>query len=273
MPAEFPKISIVTVSFNQGSFIEDNILSVINQNYPNVEHIIIDAGSTDGTLDILKKYDNYLNWTSEPDKGQSDGLNKGFKKATGEIIGWINSDDRLAPDALNKVAKFFFESPYEIALVGNLNLIDVKGNFIRTIQSKSYQYWNMINKDRGVTQPSTFFKKEVFEKIGFLDTNLHYAMDFEFFLRVSSLRDVPYINETLAEFRIQPNAKTTNGLAKFRKEHIKIARKYKASIFSRGILSDLYVIITEPLRRVNSIRNFIRKIKRVEPYNENIFNV
>lgn len=98
------KISIITVSFNQGQFIEDNILSVINQNYSNVEHIIIDAGSTDGTLDILKKYDKHLNWVSEPDKGQSEGLNKGFKKATGEIIGWFNSDDRIPPGTLHKVA-------------------------------------------------------------------------------------------------------------------------------------------------------------------------
>ena len=95
-----PKISIITVSYNQCRYIEDNICSVINQHYPNLEHIIIDAGSTDGTIEILKNYDLHINWISEPDNGQSNGLNKGFKKATGDIIGWFNSDDRIPQTCL-----------------------------------------------------------------------------------------------------------------------------------------------------------------------------
>ena len=123
----YPKISIITVSYNQGQFIEDNIKSVISQNYPNLEHIIIDAVSTDGTLDVLHKYDKHLNWVSEADRGQSDGLNKGFKKATGDIIGWFNSDDRLPPNALKYVSEFFKNNPEEIAVVGDQKLIDTNG--------------------------------------------------------------------------------------------------------------------------------------------------
>ena len=100
------KISIITVSYNQGKYIEDNILSVLNQHYQNYEHIIIDACSTDGTIEILKKYPHII-WTSEPDNGQSDGLNKGFRKATGDIIAWVNSDDKLYPNALEIINKFF----------------------------------------------------------------------------------------------------------------------------------------------------------------------
>lgn len=267
-----PKISIVTVSFNQGQFIEENILSVINQNYANVEHIIIDAGSTDSTLEILKKYDKHLNWVSEPDNGQSDGLNKGFKKATGDIIGWFNSDDRIAPGALDIVAHFFMDNPKEIGVVGNLDLINENGEFIKTVYSEPYEYSNMINEKRGVTQPSTFLKNMVFEKIGYLDESLHYTMDFDFFLRISSIQLIPYLNTTLAEFRLQKEAKSTNGLINFRKEHIKIARRYNASFLSKGIISDFYVVITQPLRQISWVRNIVRKLKGLGKYNEQKFN-
>lgn len=156
------KISIVTVSYNQAEYIEDNIKSIIDQNYPNVEHIIIDACSTDGTLEILKKYDKFINWTSELDSGQSEGLNKGFKKATGEIIGWINSDDKLAPGALQKVAKFFQENPEEIAVVGDQAVIDVNGNRLRIRKSRAYNFDYLLNQSSSITQNSTFFKREVF---------------------------------------------------------------------------------------------------------------
>ncbi len=271
-PGHKIKISIVTVSFNQGKFIEDNIKSVINQNYQNIEHIIIDAGSTDDTLEILKKYDKYINWISEPDRGQSDGLNKGFKKATGEIIGWINSDDRLAPGALQRIARFFIDNPDENAVVGNINLIDENGGFIKEVLGEPYEFNQMVKRKRGVTQPSTFFKRLVLEKIGYLDTNLHYAMDFEFFLRISSLKLVPHINTTLSEFRLHSDSKTTNKLNAFRMEHLKIALKYNAPLWSKGIRSDLYVIVTDPFRRIHILRNFIRRIRGLEEYDASKFN-
>jgi glycosyltransferase involved in cell wall biosynthesis len=272
MLKNYPKISIVTVSYNQGKFIEDNIKSVIEQNYPNIEHIVIDAGSTDSTLEILKKYDKHLNWLSEPDKGQTNGLNKGFKKATGDIIGWFNSDDRMPPNTLKYVASFFNKHPTEIGVVGNINLITEEGNYVRTVTGESYKYQMMVNRRRGVTQPSTFFKRIVFDKIGYLDENLDYIMDFDFFLRLSKLKDIPHVNQSLADFRLQKEAKTTNGLVNFRREHIKIARKHSASYFSEGILSDLFVIITDPFRRVKWIRNLIRRLKGVQKYDEQKFN-
>ncbi|RZK26019.1 MAG: glycosyltransferase, partial [Flavobacterium sp.] len=111
---DFPKISIITPSFNQCQYIEQTILSVLNQNYPNLEYIVIDGGSTDGTVDILKKYDGRIAyWTSEPDKGQTDALNKGFERATGDIVNWINSDDYYAPDTLAQVAASFARQPVQ----------------------------------------------------------------------------------------------------------------------------------------------------------------
>lgn len=260
----YPKISIVTVSFNQGQFIEDNILSVINQNYPNVEHIIIDAGSTDGTVKILIKYDKHLIWTSEPDKGQSDGLNKGFKKATGEIIGWFNSDDRIPPGALHKVARFFIDNPDEIAVVGNQALIDEKGKYIRVVKSSSYSYDYLVNHARGITQNSIFFKKEVFNKVGYLDESVHYAMDRDLFIRISKIKTIPYIPETLGEFRLQDDAKTAKGSFYFAKELIKIRKRYGSNFLSPGMKNDYYIIITEPLRRVKWLRKLVQKLKGVK---------
>lgn len=256
-----PKISIVTVSYNQAEFIEDNIKSVIDQQYPNVEHIIIDAGSTDATVEILKKYDSYLNWTSEPDNGQSDGLNKGFRKATGDIIGWINSDDNLAPGSLQKVADFFQKNPDEIALVGDQAIIDEYGDILRVIKSREYDFDYLLNHARGITQNSTFFKREVFDKIGYLDEALHYAMDRDLFIRIASIKNMPYISETLAEFRIQPNAKTAEGSHKFAKELIKIRKKYKGSFWSPGNKNDLYIIFTQPLRQIIWLRNLVQRIR------------
>jgi|AntAceMinimDraft_2_1070361.scaffolds.fasta_scaffold17505_2 glycosyltransferase involved in cell wall biosynthesis len=247
---KFPSISIITVSFNQGQFIEDNIQSVIKQNYPNIEHIIIDAGSTDKTLEILKKYDKHLNWISEPDNGQSDGLNKGFKKATGEIIGWFNSDDRIPPGALHKVARFFTEHNDEIAVVGDQAFIDVAGNQIKVVKSREYSYDYLLNYARGITQNSTFFKREVFNKIGYLNESIHYAMDRDLFIRIASIKAIPYIPEILGEFRIQAEAKTAQGSYNFVIDLIKIRRKYNGKLFSPANLNNYFFIIKEPLRRI-----------------------
>lgn len=258
---EYPKISIVTVSYNQCKFIEDNIKSVIEQNYPNVEHIIIDAGSTDGTIEILKKYDKHLNWVSEPDKGQSDGLNKGFKKATGDIIGWINSDDKLAKNSLLKVGDFFNNNQNKIAVVGNQILINEKGEYLKTIKSRPYTHDYLLDHARGITQNSTFFKRAVFDEIGYIDESLHYAMDRDLFIRIASIKEMVYIPESLAEFRLQPNAKTSEGSYKFAKELIKIRKKYKGNFFSPGNRNDYYLILTQPLRRIKWLRSLVQKLR------------
>jgi glycosyltransferase involved in cell wall biosynthesis len=259
----FPKISIITVSYNQGQFIEDNILSVINQNYPNLEHIIIDAGSTDDTLHILKKYNKHLNWISEPDKGQSDGLNKGFKKATGDIIGWFNSDDRVTLGALHKVAWFFMEYPDEISVVGDQVIIDEKSNVLKTIKSKPYSFDYLLNYTRGITQNSTFFKRAVFEQTGYLNEDIHYAMDRDLFIRIAKVKTIPYLAESLGDFRLQKDAKTAQGSYFFAKDLIKIRKKYGGHFLSPGNIDSYYLIITEPLRRIGWLRKIIQQLKGV----------
>ncbi|MEC4686370.1 MAG: glycosyltransferase family 2 protein [Nitrospirota bacterium] len=124
------KVSIITPSYNQGQFIEETILSVKNQDYPNIEHIVIDGGSTDGTLDILKKYDKDIIWLSEPDNGQTHAINKGLRMATGEIIAWVNSDDLLLPHAVSAIEKAFTSNIDAGFIYGNYKIIDTAGNHL-----------------------------------------------------------------------------------------------------------------------------------------------
>ena len=204
-----PKFSIITPSMNQARFLEENILSVLAQQYPDVEHIIIDGGSTDATLDILKKYP-HLRWVSEPDRGQSHALNKGFKMATGGIVGWLNADDTYCPNALTLVASAF-ERTGVMVVYGDGNEMDERGRVQRVrktrgISSDSFiKYWKWKYE---YTQPAVFFRKDVFDSVGFLDERLYYVMDHEFFIRLSLHYEFHYIPAVLASFRLHDESKT-----------------------------------------------------------------
>lgn len=252
--------SIITVSFNQKKYIEFNIESVLNQKYDNLEHIIIDAGSTDGTLDTIKKY-KHLNFSSRPDRGQSHGLNKGFRKAKGDIIGWVNSDDMLYEGAIKNVNSFFNKNPNAIAVVGNKVIIDDQNKILRIEKSRVYDYNFLLNEAKGIHQPSTFFRREVFDKIGYIDEGYNYAMDREFFIRISTIDKIYSLDKELAYFRLQPESKTSKGVYNFAKELFMIRLKYRGRFLGRGNLDSIYIIATEPLRRIKFLRNIIRKLK------------
>jgi glycosyltransferase involved in cell wall biosynthesis len=193
----WPKISIVTPSYNQAKFLERTILSVLNQNYPNLEYIVIDGGSTDGSVEIIERYEKYLAyWVSEKDNGQSDALNKGFSKATGYIIGWQNSDDIYLPSAFYKIAQLFGMNHHTDIIYGNRLDINEKDRIIgesRFTRFSVIVYWydGML-----LSNQSAFWKKSLFSKIGMLDTRFHAVMDYEFFLRAglkkSRFKHVPY---------------------------------------------------------------------------------
>ena len=179
------KISVITVSYNQGRFIEENILSVLNQKYDNFEHIIIDACSKDNTLDVLKKYPHLI-WTSEPDKGQSDGLNKGFRKATGELIVWLNSDDVMCEGAFEVLNQFFTENPDKYVVTGNQVFINGNSEVNHIVKAESFTYDRLLNtRYCSVMQNSTVFRKSVLDKVGLLDETLHYTMDLDLFIRIA----------------------------------------------------------------------------------------
>lgn len=208
----FPRISIVTPSYNQGRFIEQTIKSVLNQEYPNLEYIIIDGGSSDSSVDIIKKYANRLAyWVSERDRGQSDAINKGFRRCTGDILSFLNSDDRLCPGALKTVADFFNSNPARGAVIGDLEVIDPEGRVVATKKSIPVHYWSMLYSTCSVPQPATFFTREAWAKTGEIDVSIHYNMDVEFFLRMM-LCGVTFgtLKVPLAQFRLHRQSKTVS---------------------------------------------------------------
>ena len=178
----YPKISIVTPSFNSAKFIEDCIQSGLAQNYDNFEHIIIDGGSTDGTIEILKKY-SHLKWISEPDEGQSDALNKGFEIANGEIICWLNSDDLLLRDVFQNVAVFNNDS-WDV-LYGDFYLVDENLNKLRRVRPIEFDEKIFIYYGPYLPSSGSFFRKRIFIKGNYLNINHHFNMDRLFFLQLN----------------------------------------------------------------------------------------
>lgn len=190
MPFSKMKISIVTPSFNQGEYIERTIQSVLNQNGNfELEYIIVDGGSIDNTIDIVKKYKHRLIWISEKDRGQSDAINKGFKIAIGDILDWLNSDDIYEPDALSVIAKIYKRHRFKWCF-GKCKIIDENDNEIRKLitrykifKSKTYSYKNLLAKDF-IPQPSVFFTKDDYKELGPVRLDCQYTIDYDYWLRI-----------------------------------------------------------------------------------------
>lgn len=222
---DYPKVSVITPSYNQGQFIEDTILSVKNQDYPNIEHIIIDGGSTDNTLEILKKYSNSIIWISEPDKGQSNAINKGWRMATGDIVSYLNSDDTYTFGAISKAVAYLMSNP-EIGMVyGDYNRIDEKGKLICTIRDLEFDYRIFFYAGL-IMQPTAFIRKSVLESIGMMDESLKYCMDFDLFIRIAQKFPIVHIPEILANFRWHNQSKTYLQKRNLLKERISVRRRY-----------------------------------------------
>ncbi len=178
------KISIVTPSFNQGKYIEETIRSVLSQQYPNLEYIIIDGGSQDQTIDIIKKYELSITyWKSESDNGQTCAINKGLKQATGEIIGYLNSDDLYTEKTLEYIANYFLNHPDIDMIYGDNYIIDGNSTIISHEKVKDYNFEKLFFGNY-ITQPSVFFRQYILNEIGFFDENLHYSMDYEYWIRI-----------------------------------------------------------------------------------------
>lgn len=231
MSPSLPKISIVTPSFNQGQFIEANIRSVLDQGYPDVEHLVIDGGSTDDTLEVLKRFP-HLKWISEPDRGQTHALNKGFRMATGEIIGWLNSDDTYCPNIFHLVAEQFAR-PDVAVVCGDGFEIDAQGVRTKPWTSRSaspeilIRYWKWKYE---FLQPSFFFRRTVFEHVGYLDEDLYYVMDYEFFIRLGLRHTFQYVPVPLANLRFYPETKSGRNVNKVLPGYIvemhKVSRRF-----------------------------------------------
>jgi len=202
------KISIVTPSFNQGEFIERTIQSVVSQSFTDREFIIIDGGSTDQSLEIINKFDADITyWVSEADNGQTHAVNKGFSIASGDILGWLNSDDVFYPGTLQKVADHFSTNPDCDVLYGMADYIDDQDNFIRAYKTRNWSFAE-LKKWCFICQPAVFFRRSVFEEQGQLDESLNYCMDYEYWLRCGQTKPFHYLKDKLAASRLYPENKT-----------------------------------------------------------------
>jgi glycosyltransferase involved in cell wall biosynthesis len=218
--AMLPRISIVTPSYNRAALIEETIRSVLSQNYPNLEYVVIDGGSQDNTVDILRKYvAGIAFWASEPDEGQADAINKGFRRTTGDILAWINSDDQYADGALQAVARAFLQDPTIDVLYGACDLIDERGAYLCTYRTPSFNHVLELGSNR-LLQPATFFRRRVFESIGGLNPTLHYSFDYDFWLRASlrGFRFAPCPGAALSRFRLWKQSKTGSNPEQFIEE-------------------------------------------------------
>ncbi|MBI5397016.1 MAG: glycosyltransferase [Verrucomicrobia bacterium] len=210
-----PAISIVTPSFNQARYIGQCIRSVLEQDYPDVEHVIFDGGSTDGTLDVLRRYESRgVRWTSEKDKGQSDAINKGFRAARGDLIGWINSDDWYARGAFRVVADYFRDHPEADFVYGNNLFTDGEGHVIRRVRTMPYRWSWLLYTGLLIPQPGIFMRRRVVEECGLLDPEMHSSMDYEWWLRIARKFEPRFIDRYLAYFRLHEESKTGGAQAR-----------------------------------------------------------
>ncbi|MBB6610339.1 glycosyltransferase [Pontibacter sp. Tf4] len=211
---QLPKISIVIPSYNQGQYIEQTIKSIVDQQYPALELIVIDGGSQDSTIEVLQKYDDFITyWVSEPDNGQAHAINKGLAIATGEVFNWINSDDYLEPGALHSIGNYFRENNNINAVIGRIRYFDENGELFITNRFNSYTLPEAITCLE-MAQPAMFLKKMCFNKVGTLNENLHFAFDFEWWVRYLLIhhndRSTLEVDNIFANFRHHEKSKSVS---------------------------------------------------------------
>ncbi len=235
-----PLISIITPSYNQGKYIEETILSVINQTYRNIEYIIMDGCSTDETREVLEKYkdNNNIKIYIEKDKGQTDAINKGFKMAKGELVGWINSDDKLKPDCIQNIVEEYYKNKSASIFYGSIDFIDENGRKMKSKEIHEVDYNYLLNVNPDINQIGSFYNTEYVRNIGYLNETINFTMDYDLWLKLLKINKGIKLNKILGEFRMQSASKTmTHGNAiKFWKDIFKIRKENhsdKRKIFSK----------------------------------------
>lgn len=235
---DIPLVSVITPSYNQGRFIEETILSVLNQDYPNIEYIVIDGGSTDQTLEILNKYNGRLTWFSEKDKGQTDAINKGLRLAKGEILAYLNSDDTYLPGAIAKAVRYLTsENPYSPFVYGEGYHTTAEGTIIERYPTEPFNFQHLAETCY-ICQPTTFWKRDVIETIGFFDDNLHYAMDYDYWIRIAKhYGTLGYTSDYIANSRLYLETKTMSKQLEAHAEILNVIRKH----YGRGNVPSTWI--------------------------------
>ena len=232
----YPKLTVVTPSYNQAEYLERTILSVLNQHYPNLEYFIIDGGSTDGSLDIIKKYESYLaGWISEKDRGQTDAINKGFRMATGDYVAFQNSDDVFAPDAFSRLADAWRKYTDTDVFFGDMYITDEQDVILEEMRAPAFCPECQIYEGMQVFNQSLFIRRNRLTEFGLLDESLRFVIDYEIVARLGTQPGVQFrhVDGFWGGFRVQPSAKSSTissvGLA----EHQQVKEKYQPLLQSR----------------------------------------
>jgi glycosyltransferase involved in cell wall biosynthesis len=212
MDSTLPLISIITPSFNQRQFIEATIESVLAQDYPRIEYLVVDGGSTDGTLDVLRRYGDRLRWRSEPDGGQADAINKGVRLTGGEVLGWLNADDTYLPGAVSLAVGELVAHPQAALVYGRGEFMDREGRVIEPcLHVEPFDLRRLIHHNDIILQPAAFFRRAPLVAVGGLDTSLHYALDYDLWIKLALRYPVRYLPALLARARVYPETKTISG--------------------------------------------------------------
>jgi glycosyltransferase involved in cell wall biosynthesis len=211
-----PRVSIVTPSFNQGQYINSTVRSVLSQDYQNLEYLVMDAASTDGTLEVLQRYADahptIMRFVSETDGGQTHALNKAVAQTTGEIIGWLNSDDFFAPGAISAAVEFFQQNTDVDLVYGDANFVDAKDQLITACAHvEPYDWHRLVHYTDFIVQPAAFFTRRAFDAVGGGDESLRYTMDYDLFLKIASRFKVAYLPRMMANFRWWGQNKSATG--------------------------------------------------------------
>jgi glycosyltransferase involved in cell wall biosynthesis len=230
-----PLVSIITPSFNQADFLEETIRSVLEQDYPNIEYLVVDGGSTDRSVDVIRRYADRIDWwVSEPDRGQADALNKGMARAKGEIVAWLNSDDIYRPGAIRHAVEVLLQNPQLGMVYSKLDSIDRTGELFNTISYRQYGLLDLLTF-RIIGQPTVFMRREILQRAGPLDASYNYLLDHHLWLRMLQLAPIQYVPEVWAAARHHPSAKNVAQAARFGEEAFRILEWAK----TQPVLSDI----------------------------------
>ncbi|MCL4273421.1 MAG: glycosyltransferase [Anaerolineales bacterium] len=229
-----PLVSIVTPSFNQAAYLEETIQSVLAQDYPRIEYIVIDGGSTDGSVGVIQKYQSSLAfWVSEQDKGQTDAINKGFNRAKGDILAWINSDDTYNPKAVGEAVLYLMENPDVAMVYADCDFIDEQGRVIGKFASRQTDYQKLRKGYVHIPQQTMFFRAKYWKEVGPLDPSFYFAMDYDLWVRIAARAPIKYLpGRTWANFRIHTSSKTNVNDERGWKEMLRVHYRDGGSFFA-----------------------------------------
>lgn len=245
MNSNWPRISVITPSFNQAAFLERTILSVLEQGYPNLEYIVIDGGSRDGSVDIIRKYESRLAyWVSEADQGQAHAINKGLQRASGDWIGWQNSDDIYYPGSFTSLVRAARLSAKADLIIGDMNLVDENDQVLHQLKYVRPTYRSMLAEGMVMTNQAAFWRRSVHGEIGYLDESLHCGFDYDWFLRLLHRRRARHVSETWGGLRMHDDTKTSTRPESFQMEYEKILQGRRVSLTTRRLFQLRRLLLT-----------------------------